>query len=173
MIDIDLSGLRAAVAQIKREVAQLVDFTPLWPVVGPLLVQWQQENIERGTDVDGITFAALSIHRIAKRTDASLRPNRATIGRKAHPFGERPLLDTTALYAHMRWQSLGPDSVSGGATALSLDGTNYPELQNRGFEVNGHRVPARRWSGLRADNQVTLAALLERHSRGALGGGGG
>jgi hypothetical protein len=162
--------LAAAMVQIERLPDELAK---QW---GPKLVQWQQENIDRSQSPDGRPFLPLSPVTIARRTQDALSAHRAggrqeRRSRFSHPYGTKPLIDTTAMYATMKWEFPGPGEVSGGATARTSRGFAYPVAQQEGTG----RIPARPWSGLRAENLVelegdTVAGVIRAIQRASSGG---
>jgi hypothetical protein len=124
----------------------------------PKLVQWQQENIDRQTGVNGQRFAALSPATIAAKR------------REGSKYVETILMDSSAMYQSIQFDPSDPPNVArAGATALSPNGFPYPEAVNRGTS----RMPARPWSGLRAENVSDLEFdLVQRVPRPRAGRGG-
>lgn len=177
------SPMVAGIRELARAIAHPSELLRTW---GPKLVQWQQENIQRGIaphfgppSRQGEPFQPLSPEYIKQRTRYALRKTalgagphfgqgthaRATVGRTAHPFGVKPLLDTTAMFATMGWK-IERSSVVGGATVTTKDGFNYAEAHQL-----GRGVGVRPWSGLRRDNvaeeRQDLAEWVSRRLREA------
>lgn len=176
-LDIDPAPFRGLADYVRGVVAQVRDTAELVKSWGPKLVAWQQDNIFRGTSPDGVPFLALSRAYANWREGNALleKPKdpgprffgsqhaRKTKGRTAHPFGVRPLIDTTAMVATMAWHTPGPNEVTGGATVKSAQGAPYPL-----FHQEGRGVPARPWSGLSKANVGEIEADTVLHISKAL-----
>lgn len=148
----DATGLVDLQRYLAGVTDKLENHRPLLDRWGPKTVEWQQQNLERGISPDGEPFAALAEGYVRQRTGRALSPKRRTIGRTNHPFGARPLIDTTAMFATMIWLIPGPSEVRGGATARSPEGAPYPL-----FHQEGRGVRKRPWSGFRRENLAELA----------------
>lgn len=167
-----LEKLAKYIIGVRTKLAQPLPLLRQW---GPLLVEWQQQNLERGVSPHGEPFAPLDPGYARERTRRALstvnaRPGphfgadhaRATTGRTAHPFGNQPLIDTTAMFATMKWEIHGFD-VIGGATVKSERGYPYPVAHQE-----GRGVRKRAWSGLRMENRSAIAHHAAQFARAAL-----
>lgn len=161
-LEIDSAGLVATAAWSQAVRAALENIRPLLEELGPRLVEWQQDNIFAGVGPDGVPFKPISAGTAMHRYKQAMSPKRRTIGRTQHPYGVRPLIDTTQMVSTMKWLIDGP-TVSGGATARSETGFPYPEAHQLGLGV-----PVRAWSGLSRENLEHVNQAAARHVARAL-----
>ena len=124
---------------------------PLMERWGKSLVESQQVSIETATSPDRRPYDPLSPVTVARRLARN----------PAHPYGSRPLLDSTALYQGILYRLMADNVVKAGPTARAEDGFPYPIAQNRGFTTwQGKRVPARPYIGIRAEQWTDIHHAL-------------
>lgn len=129
-----------AVAAIEEVVAKLGDFSALLPRLGMLAMDTQKMNIEESRSPDGVTYRALAESTVKARGES-------------HPYGDKPLLDTTNMYQSIHFVELDESSVFAGPSMTQAD--YFP------FVNEGHKgIPARTFIGLRPDDREEIQSVV-------------
>jgi len=123
----------SAADAIEEIVTKLSDFSALLPRLGELAMDTQKMNIEESRSPEGVPFRVLAPSTLAARGPA-------------HPYGDKPLLDTTNMYQSIHYEVRGEDEVFAGPSLAQAD--YFP------FVNQGHAgVPARSFIGLRPEDR--------------------
>jgi hypothetical protein len=131
------------VAGLTRLMARLTDYSSLLPRLGTVAMDAQKKHIEDGRDINGETFEPLSEATVRQRGEG-------------HPYGIRPLLDSTAMYQSIHFEERGTDSVFAGPSLI--DAPYFPYV-NQGAPKRG--IPERTFVGLAEGDRMDLADAVE------------
>ena len=149
---------------LRRKIEQLMDTSNLMRSAGELLMDSEKKNIEESRMPDGTPFAPLKIRRPAKLGAPIPDGWSGHVVRYAprpHPYGRKPLLDTTNMYQSIHYEILSDHEVFAGP---SLSRAPYFPFQNQGT----HRIPARTFIGVRNEDYSALEDLAVRHVAAAM-----
>jgi hypothetical protein len=127
-----------AAEQVRGVVNRLSDFSALLPRLGELAMDSQKENIEESRSPEGVPFIPLAESTIAQRGSG-------------HPYGDKPLLDTTNMYQSIHYEVRSADAVFAGPSMEQAD--YFP------FVTSGRRV-ARQFIGLRAEDRQEISDVV-------------
>lgn len=136
---------------IRRRNRALMDFDRVAGEVGKTAVAFQQDRIFHGRDVDGNRLKPL-----ARSTRKARGPG--------HPYGVRPLLDTTRMAQGIVYDRLAPNRVKIGPTARTVGGFPYPVVHHVGTKF----IPRRRIVGVSAVERREVETIVRREAIRAL-----
>jgi phage gpG-like protein len=138
-----------AAEQIQKVMEKLGDFTTLLPQFGALGMDSLKMNIEQGVDPSGVAFADLAPSTIAARGEG-------------HPYGSKPLLDTTNMYQSIHFEVKDANTAWAGP---SMEQADYFPFVTEG----GANRPARQFIGFRGEDPEEMADLVAEHCSKVVG----
>ena len=133
---------------LRAGMARLANLSATLDKLGDLAMNSQKKNIEESRSPEGDTYDELKHPR-----------------RPGHPYGNKPLLDTTNMYQSMHYERRGDDAVFAGPSFVQAE---YFPFVNQGRPRKG--VPARTFIGIRSEDREEIRGITGAHVVAAFGG---
>lgn len=133
-----------AATSLRALMAKLEDTSALMPKLGEHAMDSQKLNIEESRSPNGAPFKPLKNSR-----------------RPGHPYGNKPLIDTSRMYQSIHYRVRSRSEVFSGP---DLNAAPYFPRQNQGTG----RIPARTFIGLRPEDANELRDLAAEWLAGVL-----
>jgi phage gpG-like protein len=137
-----------AADQLRAVVSRLSDYRDLLPKLGEFVADTQRLNIEQSRTPSGVPYRPLAASTLKARGEG-------------HPYGDKPLLDTTNMYQSIHFREIDASSVFAGP---SIEQADYFPNVNQGTD----RIPARTFIGLRPEDRPEIRDILSEWIVGQL-----
>lgn len=130
-----------AAGDLRASMVRLGSVDPLLEKLGDHAMNSMKKNIEESRSPEGVTFDELK------------HPRRA-----GHPYGNKPLLDSTNMYQSIHYEKRGSAEVFAGP---SFEQAEYFPFVNQGRPRKG--VPPRTFIGVRSEDNDAFSTITAEH----------